>query len=227
MAKIKVRKSAVVAQKGAAQPEQKSAPKKPSRQQFRDARVVVRPTTIPYRFWKEWSRALGRNDFLLLHDLTAEGSPIRESFGDRDGFMDRIRRQRGSVPGMRGLDLLRIRLEGPDVVHVLQVDLSPDRAERTFTAERWFLIRGEFGFRVHHIDRVEVPREREPSTVGFEDFPEIPEALSALAPRERSWREVLAEREKERDADAAAEAVLAAEDAAEEAEEGNGGEPLA
>ncbi len=71
------------------------------RSQFKQVASVIKPDMIPYLFWKEWVRALERNDYLFIWDMTAEGSDIREQFGPRDEFAETCRRKLRPLPGMR------------------------------------------------------------------------------------------------------------------------------
>lgn len=176
------------------------------RSQFKQVASVIKPDMIPYLFWKEWVRALERNDYLFIWDMTADGSELRKQFGPRDEFAETCRRKLRPLPGMRDADLRRIRLNGADEAHVIQAYGVRERERQDFTVERWFMLRGETGWRVHRIDEGIFPKSRDVADVGVDDFP-TPE-LPAWFPPMRDAREAerVARRKAAREA-AAAEAA--------------------
>ncbi|TVR03108.1 MAG: hypothetical protein EA398_06230 [Deltaproteobacteria bacterium] len=136
---------------------------------------AISPTMIPYLFWREWGKARDRGDYPFLFQLVADHGPAREHWGnDLDAFLEACRRGRSAIPGLAPADLFRIRLEGPAVAHLIQCRHHDERGATSFEAERFYMLRDEQkGWRVHQIDRIDVPREREPKSLRIEDFPPV------------------------------------------------------
>ena len=196
---VKIKKTLPKAQPKSATASPAPGPKNLAKQQFRSATDVIRPKTIPYRFWKEWHRARERNDYDLLYDLSASGSPVREAFGERESFQETVRRMRSSLPGLRALGLYKLRLSGPDLVELIQAEEGVDRAQRFYRAERWVLLRHSEGLRVHQIDGIDVPVAQEPTDIAFDAFPAIQEDVLALATPQEPWTSVASRLRETRD----------------------------
>lgn len=181
MAKIKRKKRRAappaVAQAATTPATEAPAPKATSaartRGQYQDVSAVIKADMIPYLFWREWWKAKDRGDFEFLHELSAEGSPLREHFGSAEEFPEVCRRKLRPVLGTTEGELRKIRLHGENEAYIVHaIDLRA-RERRNYDAERWFLLRGDNGWRVHQIDQITVPKEREPSTLTLADFPEV------------------------------------------------------
>ena len=182
MAKVKRKKrraqAPVIAQQAAAEQAESTTPEptqdKPRTSgQFQDVAAVITDDMIAYHFWREWWKAKERGDFEFIFELSAEGSSLREAFGDRSDFSEACRRKLRPVPGISEGELRRIRLHGESEAYLINAIGLKARERRSYTAERWFMIRGEAGWRVHQIDEISVPKEREPSDLTLADFPEV------------------------------------------------------
>ncbi len=163
--------------------------------QYQDVDDVIVPDMMAYAFWKEWWRARDRGDFPFLFQLSAEGSALREHFGPTDVFAEVCRRKMRRVRGMEQGNLIRMRFHADDEVYFFQaIDLRA-RERRDYDLERWFVVRGEQGWRVHAIDVITVPKERPPTELGLDDFPPtaLPEWLPALRARRAAETEADAE----------------------------------
>lgn len=149
------------------------APQAGPKSQFKKVSKLIEPDMIAYLFWREWRRALERQDWPFVYDLSAVDSPLREAFGDRDEFPEVCRRKLRPIPGIRDAELRRIRLNGADEAHIVCVYDHRDRSQRTFSAERWVMVRHEdIGWRVHRIDEVTFTKaDRTFESVGLDDFP--------------------------------------------------------
>ena len=154
----------------AAEPE----PEKPrTKGQFQDIDAVVTSDMIAYHFWREWWKAKSRGDFDFIFTLSAEGSALREAFGPRDDFSEACRRKLRPVPGLGEGELRLIRLHGDSEAYLINAVGLKARERRTYSAERWFMLRGESGWRVHQIDEITVAKDREPPDLTLADFPEV------------------------------------------------------
>lgn len=144
------------------------------RSQFKKVSDLIEPDMIAYLFWREWRRALDRQDWPFLFALSAEGSPLREAFGDEAEFPEVCRRKLRPIPGIRDAELRRIRLNGADEAHIVCVYDHRERSQRTFNAERWVMLRdADIGWRVHRIDEARFEKsERTFESIGLDDFPE-------------------------------------------------------
>lgn len=141
--------------------------------QFQDVEAVIEADMIPYLVWREWWKARDRGDFDFLYELSAPDSPLREHFGPADEFGEVCRRKMRPVLGTTEGQLFRIRLHGEDEAYVVQaIDLKA-RERRDYDAERWFMLRGDGGWRVHQIDRITLPKDRAPNTLTLDDFPDV------------------------------------------------------
>lgn len=180
MAKIKRKKRRAtppaVAQERASQdaPAAAAPAERPrTRGQFQDVGAVIKTGMIPYLFYREWWKAKARGDFHFIFDLSAPDSPLRAHFGDREEFYDVCRRKIRPVLGINDGELRKVRLHSDDeayLVHCIDLDA---RERRDYDAERWFMLRGEFGWRVHAIDRITVSKDRAPNTLTLDDFPAV------------------------------------------------------
>ena len=141
--------------------------------QFQDVAAVVEPEMIAYHFWCEWWKAKDRGDFEFIFELSAEDSLLREAFGLRDDFAEVCRRKLRPVPGLNEGELRRIRLHGDSEAYLINAVGLKARERRSYGAERWFMLRGEAGWRVHQIDEITVPKDREPSDLALADFPDV------------------------------------------------------
>jgi len=149
------------------------APAQRKKTQFRAVGDVIRIDTIPYHFWKEWNRARERNDYLFMFDMTGKESPARAAFGERESFQDLCKRKLRPVPGLVEAELRKIRLEGENVAHVYSVRGYRERERRTYTVERWYLLRGPGGWRIHAIDEISRPKTTPLSPILVDEFPEV------------------------------------------------------
>lgn len=147
--------------------------------QFKKVSDRITPDMIVYLFWREWRRALDRQDWPFVYDLSADGSALRTEYGVRDEFSEVCRRKLRPVPGIRDAELRRIRLNGPDEAHIVSMYDHRERSQRSFTAERWVALRdADAGWRVHRIDTVRFEKaDRTFESVTLDDFPAwVPDA---------------------------------------------------
>lgn len=173
---------------GATEASTSAAKKAPS--QYKSVDATIKTGLIPYQVWKEWQRARARCDYPFLYDISHPDGPLRESFGDRDEFPEVVRRKLRPLCGIHDADLVRIRLDNADTVHLFQVIGADDRARRDVTVERWVLLRDETPWRVYQIDRIERPKE--------ESIKELKPALFPDVELPDGFCERVAEREKKR-----------------------------
>lgn len=141
--------------------------------QFQDIGAVVKPDMIAYHFWREWWKAKTRGDFEFIFEASAEGSTLRDAFGPRDEFPETCRRKLRPIDGLVEGELRRIRLHGEDEAYLINAIGLSARERRSYTAERWFMLRGEAGWRVHQIDSITVSKERPPAELTLGDFPDV------------------------------------------------------
>lgn len=140
---------------------------------------VVHPSMIAFHYWREWSRARGRNDWDFMYAMSAEGSALREQLGARDAFAERCRRRDRGVPGLRDGQLRMIRLDGPDVAQLFRVVGVDDRTQRSLTVERWFMLRGADNWFIHAVDELEKDRAEAMGAISpsWFDAVQIPEGF--------------------------------------------------
>ncbi len=150
---------------------QEAAPRRTG--QFQDVDAVVKPDMLAYFFWREWWKARDRGDFDFMFELSAEGSSLRESFGPREDFSETCRRKLRDVLGLTEGELRLIRLHGDSEAYLINAVGLKERERRSYTAERWFMLRGEAGWRVHQIDAITVPKDKQPSELALSDFPDV------------------------------------------------------
>ncbi|MFT6399611.1 MAG: hypothetical protein ACJAYU_004380 [Bradymonadia bacterium] len=148
-----------------------AAPRKSG--QFQDVVAVVKPEMLAYFFWREWWKARERGDFDFVFELSAESSSLRESFGPREEFGETCRRRLRPVLGLTEGELRLIRLHGESEAYLINAIGLKERERRSYTAERWFMLRGESGWRVHQIDAISVGKDKEPSELSLADFPTV------------------------------------------------------
>lgn len=163
------------AMRAATAPVQDEPKEKPRRSgQFQDVTAVVKPDMIAYKFYREWWKARSRGDFEFIYELSAEGSALREHFGDKASFYDVCRRKIRPVFGTTEGEVRKIRLHTEDEGYLFHcIDLDA-RERREYDVERWFMIRDpKIGWRVHAIDRITVSKDKAPNTLTLEDFPEL------------------------------------------------------
>jgi hypothetical protein len=130
-----------------------------ARGQFQDPAVVIDPSMSAYLFIKEWWRARERGDFDFLYALTTEDGALREHFGAREEFPEVCRRKMRPVKGIEVGELVRIRFNGPDEAHVVQVFGTDERGARKYQAERLLFLATDSGWRVHQADVADVSRD--------------------------------------------------------------------
>ena len=155
----------------AAVEEPKPAPRR--RGQFQDVEAVIKPNMLAYFFWREWWKARDRGDFDFIYKLSAEGSKLREEFGAREEFPEVCRRKLRPVPGLAEGELRLIRLHGDSEAYLLNAIGLKERERRSYSVERWFMLRGEEGWRVHQIDTISVPKDKQPNELTLGDFPDV------------------------------------------------------
>lgn len=163
--KIKVKKAPQPAARPAA-----PRPAAATASQFRRVEDVVRPDAIVYLFFKEWSKALERNDYPFIWNMAAENSPLRDAFGPLEDFAETCRRKLRPIPALGDAELRKIRLAGHDEAQILTATGHRERDQREYTVERWYVLRGASGWRVQQIDAKRVPRETDVTSLRFEDF---------------------------------------------------------
>lgn len=168
-----IAKSSVPTAESAEVEPQAEEPKARTSGQFQDVDAVIDRDMIAYHFWREWWKAKGRGDFDFIFELSAEGSSLRVAFGPRDEFSETCRRKLRPVPGLVEGELRRIRLHGDDEAYLINAVGLSTRERRSYTAERWFMLRGDAGWRVHQIDDITVSKEREPGDLTLADFPDV------------------------------------------------------
>lgn len=156
-----------------------SAPRRSG--QFQDVEAVIKTDMLAYFFWREWWKARDRGDFDFVFGLSAEGSSLRESFGPRDEFPETCRRRLRPVLGLTEGELRLIRLHGDSEAYLVNAIGLKERERRSYTAERWFLLRDEKGWRVHQIDEITVTKDKSPSDLTLGDFPDVtyPDGVTA------------------------------------------------
>lgn len=167
----------------------------------------------PYALWKEWHNARERGDWDFVYELAAEGSPLRAQFGDRAEFAETCRRKLRPMPGTRAATIARIRLQGHDEAFVFQAIDFEERGVRNYTVERFWMLRGETGWRVWSIDEQARPKDQ--------GFGTIDNATFAATQPPAAFVELAAAREAERLA--ARKELVAAWDAKRAAEKANPG----
>ncbi len=136
------------------------------------ARAIGRED-IAFTFHKQWNKALATGDYDLVWDLTAEGSAIREAFGARDEFPSVARRRLRPLDGVVAGEVERTRIIDHDEALLLVIHGPEARSRRPYTAERWYLVRGELGWRLHDIAAMTHPADKPVADILFEDFPNV------------------------------------------------------
>jgi hypothetical protein len=155
--------------------------------QFRNVNDVVSRSTIAYEAWRACARARERNDWPFVWDMSTADGPLRACCGPREEFPELCRRKLRPVAGITDAELRRIRLNGPDEAHLLQVHGHRERERRTYTAEHWVMLRGPNGWRVHAIDAKSFARDqREYTALVFEDFDAIELPAAFVEARDRA-----------------------------------------
>lgn len=141
--------------------------------QYRQVHELVRADMIAYRVWREWHRARERGDYPFVYDLTSEDGPLREAFGEATSFAEAARRKLRPMPGLQEGEFLRLHLNGPNDVQLLQLVGFKERDRSEYTVERFHILRGAQGWRIHGIDAITLPRTEGPETVRFSQFPAV------------------------------------------------------
>lgn len=147
---------------------------KPKRsRQFLDAASILKPEMIPYLFWSEWKKALDRGDFHFMWDMSAEGSNAQKLFGKKEDFFAVCQKKLRPLPGLHNAMLQKIRLNGTDEAHIIQIVGHNDRSRDNYIAERWYLLRSKIGWRIHQVDTISLPFPFQPKTISVDLFPVI------------------------------------------------------
>jgi hypothetical protein len=134
-----------------------------------DSAIAV--DAVPYALWKEWHSARERGDWEFVYELAAEGSQLREQFGDRATFAETCRRKLRPVAGSRAAVIARLRMQGDDEAFLFQAIDLEERAVRNYTVERWWMLRGPNGWRVHRIDEMQRAKDQSVNTIDNAAFP--------------------------------------------------------
>lgn len=145
---------------------------KPS-SQYKKLDDVCAPDMIAFHFWREWHRARERNDWAFMREMAGEDSPFLEKLGDEATFSERCRRRDDGTPGLRAGVLRRISLAGEDAAHMIEVVGADEYNARSYEVVRWYMLRGEGGWRLHDWHRAEVAPEELEAQLEVSAFPEV------------------------------------------------------
>jgi hypothetical protein len=150
-----------------------AAPMRAATNPARSAARAIGREDIAFTFHKQWNKAIATGDYDLLWDLTAEGSAIRESFGSRDEFPSVARRRLRPLDGIVAGEVERTRIVDHDEALLLVVHGTDSRTKRPYTAERWYMVRGELGWRLHDIATSSHAADAPVGDISFDEFPSV------------------------------------------------------
>ncbi len=87
--------------------------------QTRSVETLILPETIPWEVFKLLGEASQTNLFGFFHDMTHELGPLRQRFPERTAFLIAADGGEFTLPAGAGYELVRLRVDAPDVVLLL------------------------------------------------------------------------------------------------------------
>lgn len=156
--------------------------------------TAIAVDAVPYALWKEWHAARERGDWEFVYELAAEGSHLREQYGERTAFAETCRRKLRPIAGSRAAVIARLRMQGQDEAFLFQAIDLEERAVRSYTVERWWMLRGVNGWRVHRIDEMQRSKDLSVNTIENSAFPATEPPADFVALRDAREVERLAAR---------------------------------
>jgi hypothetical protein len=147
-----------------------------------DVADVLPPDAIAFSFWREWQRARERGEYGLIRAMVAPGSPFDTLCGPSEDFARTVRQRLRPIPGFDGGELMRVRLRSSSEAEIFVRIEGDRRGLPEVTVERFYLLRGETGWRCHSVDRTRIPSSAGLEAVAEDAWPtmEYPEGFAAL-----------------------------------------------
>jgi hypothetical protein len=140
----------------------------------------VRPGQYPFQWLKGIQMLVNRRDWAVLHEVFEEGSPAHQAFPSVEGFVEKARSSSDIAP-VSGADYKVRRFHTVDeFAFIMGVRNTEDRRVKDATFEVLALRNTPAGYRITHMERVDVPKTdgmEDPLFESFDCYKEIYEAV--------------------------------------------------
>lgn len=143
----------------------------------------VRPGQYPFQWLKGVQMLVNRRDWAVLHEVFEEGSPAHQTFPDVAAFVEQARSSSDIAP-TSGSDYKVRRFHTVDeFAFIMGVRNTEDRRVKDATFEVLALRNTPAGFRITHMERVDVPKTDDMEDPLFESFSCYKEIYEAVKVR--------------------------------------------